>query len=744
MTELEIQNQLIQENIEHNLDYALSTGQLMVSKGIFDIFKTPNLIKTVQLISQPQVGKTGTILHALAEIKIYVQEKYPDKKFRIVFVQPADTELKQQLIDRLKKFKFKNPKTNKFECLEDYEGTAEPLIITTADLARRKNEENIKSIQLASKIENWRDNQDVIIFVHDESHRDCGEDGTYDKFFNEQNVYFWGTNEGQVLHNNCEHELYLKISASASSFLRNAKLTKKHPPISLYLEPNPSYVSFNELIANDRIKEGFKIKTKEEIRNFVIKCLCEDFLINEPGCFIVRLGQNKKRSDTESSGIFQKIQQDIEYLEKNKNVLKQILTDTTNLNAMQINTVLDNFGKLKTFLFMAQGKSSPMFKNHGDVFIKDQQEEEIKFKKYDDIKKKNIENKQAELINSILPTNNTLEIGMMRYFLKDHVQNNDFKVLFIVNSFLQGKTLNLDNVKGWFERCSEENAVNDAFTIQSIGRNCGNHNDKKYSYSIWTNPELIERLADHYNSIVVSTDRLTCRISSYDNITDISSTYVKSFSTQAQNKKNFKIQNPNSLNTFEFDVKVCQTKDEAMAAIQNQFQNYQFDLAEISYYVLNETKHVDYLKKFKTKEQQTLNPFVPVDKNSFTLQNFFNRNTYAAKISDQTSKDPIKIINEGKYARFCHTSGATRNFDENFPDGFRYGIIELDKPVANNPEFEKSWIDTMEKDLNHPLYQKQGHFIAYFPREFITIQEKIKNNKVRTLVDVGSIDKKFI
>ena len=190
MTELEIQNQLIQENIEHNLDYALSTGQLMVSKGIFDIFKTPNLIKTVQLISQPQVGKTGTILHALAEIKIYVQEKYPDKKFRIVFVQPADTELKEQLIDRLKKFKFKNPKTNKFECLEDYEGTAEPLIITTADLARRKNEENIKSIQLASKIENWRDNQDVIIFVHDESHRDCGEDGTYDKFFNEQNVYF--------------------------------------------------------------------------------------------------------------------------------------------------------------------------------------------------------------------------------------------------------------------------------------------------------------------------------------------------------------------------------------------------------------------------------------------------------------------------------------------------------------------------------------------------------------------------
>ncbi len=746
-TELQLQEFLISETIEHNLSYALSSNQLLVSKGIFDVFKTPNLIKTVQLISQPQVGKTGTILHALAQIKIYGQEKYSDKKFRIVFIQPSDNELKEQLKDRLKNFKFKNPKTNKFECLEDYESCTDPYkIYTTADFAKTKNEENIKSIQLANLIQNWRENQDIIIFVHDESHRDCGENGTFDKFFNENEVYFWGLVEGQTVHDNYDNELYLKISASAANFLRTAKNTTKHEPIAFYLKPNSSYVSFKDLLNEDRIKEGFKIKNKQEVRKFLIECLCENFLINEPGCFIVRLGQNnsKKRSDTENSNLFKSIQNEIDYFLKHKNELKEQLIENKNITPFQINLVLENIEKLKTFLFISQNKNNPMFKKYPEIFIKDQQEEEIKFKKYDDNKKIKTENDQNELINSINSNENVLEIGMMRYFLKDHTQNGNFKVLFIVNSFLQGKTLNLNNVKGWFERYAEDvDTANDAFTIQSIGRNCGNHREKEYEYPIWTNLKLIEGLSYHYDTIIANTDILTSKIKDFKNIADISSTYIKAVSNKSQKKKEFKLQNPNSLNTYEFDVKVCNTKEEAIIEIENHFQKNQFSLTDISYHVQNETKHVDYLKKYKTKEQQTLNPYVPIDKQSFNLNDFFNRNTYSAKISDQTKKNAIAIVDSGKYARFCHTSGGSRNFHEEFPDGFRYGIIELDGP-ANNTEYQQTWNSIIEENVNHPLYKKQGCFIAYFERELISHQDKIKNDNQRIMIDVGSVDRRFI
>ena len=734
----------ISETIQHNLPYALTTNQLLVSKGILEVFKTQNLIKTVQLISQPQVGKTGTILHALAQIKIYAKEKYPDKMVRFVFIQPSDNELKEQLKARLIEFKYKNQKTNKFECLEDYNRPGiKPLIYTTADFSKNKNGQSKTSIDLQESIKIWRENQDIIVFVHDESHRDCGEKGTFDKFSSENKVYFWGKQQHETAHDNVENELYLKITASASNFIRYAKSTTKHPPTCFYIKPGILYKSFEELINTDRFREGFFIKDKQQIRRFIIECLCENFLLNDPGCFIVRLGQNEKKSEKENSNMFKKIQEEIEIFVNNKQLLKEELNKNGKLTDIQINTVLEKIEKIKSFLFISTSNKNDFFKKYPDIFEKDQKREEDKLKTYDDEKINTNKKREKELINSIDSNENVLEIGMMRYFLKDNTQNEDFKLLFIVNSFLQGKTLNLNNVKGWFERYADNaDTANQAFTIQSIGRNCGNHM-KDYDYPIWTNIELIEKLVCHYDSIAGSVDSLTSKITSFENIIDITSTHIKSLLCKNQNKKQFKLNNPNSLNTFEFEVKICNTKQDAINEIENHFKNKNFDLTELSYHIRNETIYADYLKKYKTLEEQKLNPFVPIDKENFTLKDFFDRNTYLTKISAQTKKNAMKIVNDGKFARFCHTSGGSRNFHDEFPNGFRYGIVELDH-VANNAEYQKTWNDIIEKNQDHPLYQKQGYCVAYFERDLIPQKDKMNNDNQRIMVDTGSVDRRFV
>lgn len=74
---------------------------------------------------------------------------------------------------------------------------------------------------------------------------------------------------------------------------------------------------------------------------------------------------------------------------------------------------------------------------------------------------------------------------------------NKHKICVITDSFLQGKTFeSLDNVRGWFDRSAD--SMNETFTIQSVGRNCG-YGREHLNYKIWTNIAHVNSAIEFYD-----------------------------------------------------------------------------------------------------------------------------------------------------------------------------------------------------------------------------------------------------
>ena len=94
----------VENDIECLFEHPLSDDQILLSKSIFEnTFKSIKTPKLVQIISQPQAGKTNTILNILALIGNYSHNnpKFDARGFLTVFFQPSDNVLKEQLEDRL-------------------------------------------------------------------------------------------------------------------------------------------------------------------------------------------------------------------------------------------------------------------------------------------------------------------------------------------------------------------------------------------------------------------------------------------------------------------------------------------------------------------------------------------------------------------------------------------------------------------------------------------------------------------
>jgi len=653
-------------------NFKLSPDQINVSHEIINMFKDAKTPRLIQLISQPQAGKTNTIINICSLIDHYSMNTGRKEKAVIFYFQPSDNALKKQLKDRFKGVEYwdRNLKYSPEIAYELIDGDFEVCTPT-----------NIKGLndELEEKIASKRKHKRNMIFIHDESHRDIDADGKnnsiskFPAFYEKNHIFLIPGNRQKYDENNFNkmQEMYINISASPSSFIEYMKKDELGSYTSFYLKNHDKYLSFKDIHEAGRFKSGFLLngKKQNEIEKFIITILCEHFLLQKPGCFITRLSKGVD--------IKNKIQEKIDQYINNPQLLQTHLTqflDSDICNFQNITKIMTNIQKLRLVLFSSTSPDS----------IKD--------------KLKNTKCTEYNLVNNW--DYDHLKIEDMEYFLTDHNQNGDFKLLFIMESFLQGKTLELNNVRGWFERYHENAFENNAFTIQSVGRNCGPYKDKNYTYPIWVNLEEIRHIINFYDEVELSADEngLIDRNMWHDeNVRGrmfITNTYVR----QASKKKLcIEISNKFSQNfeSYEYEADVFLTKNDAVNYLKEKLSSINLNLEDLCIQTLNAQKDINDMKKNKITTDRL---------SSYDLNDFSN---FSTAVSKHEAKDAISDILLKNYGRYCKTAAAT---------GFRFGLIHIDE-ASPNPTSIQQWNEWVVNNKSESILTgKQGQYVAYITR----------------------------
>lgn len=647
----------------------LSHEQIVVSNHILHTLKTGSKApKSVQLISQPQAGKTNTILNIVGLIDDYSLSRQSPKT-SVLYFQPSDNELKDQLTDR-----FSHP-TKSIYWNKANPDDRRPLPVKGFKIYTPSNIKG-QAKALKEEIKNQRRMNYNLICIHDESHRDLGTSNrpaNLPEFYADNQIMLTGMNIQNVDHylaNNKNHnnEIYINISASPASFI---EYMKKAQQLNLpqfqtyYLKPHSNYLSFKDIAKQNRFKEGFEILNKktDNVDRFMVEVVCQGLLLSEPGCLIVRLNPTSRST---VSIVREKVQNYCKYPELLISALDQYLDPALN-TAVNIEKIQANLTKVNALLFSCNGderlsvaieeldNNFPVKSDDELSAIDDAEELEHELTKNE--YNKNI--RQPQEIQLVSGCHNVdLKIDNMDYFLKDEMyQKGEYRILFIMNSFLQGKTLySLNKVRGWFDRFNDNEYHNNAFTIQSIGRNCGPYKNKNYTYPIWTNVNEINRIIDIFDTLDDHTDQfgLVDPAAWLTSSLILTGTYTKELSKKAR-KEIFQQFNIKTFSSFDYEAEIFSSQADAEAFITQQMQFHK----------------------------------------NITPHNFITASVYNNDINDV-----IEDVLKGNYSRYRKT-------------GYDWGLIHLDQA---NPNHTDSWHDSLNNS-DSPLFNKHGYFIAYLRRQ---------------------------
>ncbi len=672
-------------NLNANFKNALSDEQMRVAHQIYHYAIGSGSPKLLQIISQPQAGKTNTILYGCGLINNHSELK--DRNYaRILYFQPSDNELKDQIVNRFNDFEYHSTATDidpssNIRTLELYTCNAKS-VYTPANMTLALSKKLSNSLNLL------RDRKNRIVFIHDESHRDVGEKGILPNFYEKNNIFLIPANYKNYMSQNMniEREMYINISASPSSFtnyMQNAVDNNLNIP-ALYIKPHDNYLSFKNIKEQKRFRGGFNLNTKDaSIPLFILEILCGHFLLGKTGSLIVRLGKGNG-SVKEEQGLYDKIKKQINDWSKDKTLLRALLekylankTDSNsnlNLTAQNIQTILENFDKLNCLLFCSNG-SQPIFTSETSDKDTDANDKVLKL--------------------PIISTDGRFDISSMNLFLKQIT--NTYQVLFIMDSFLQGKTLDgLENVRGWFERFNEDPYNNNAFTIQSIGRNCGPYKNKNFTYPIWVNIHEMDHIISYYDALELALDPYTGFIDpniwndpSFKSNSFITNTYVK-IKTKSMLRKQSNALYTHQLSSKDFDVAIFSEKCDADEYVHRTFElNHGINLEELI-------------------------------KNT-------GANYSMSSVYNNTSNDVIKDIIDKNYSRY--------NKIKTLSGGYYYGLFYIDSPNQNH---KSSWEKYIDNDPSSIIYKKQGHYIAYVSRNAQQINSSINNAGLSPVIDKSS------
>ena len=272
----------------------LSDDQILVSNSVLEIFETPSdMPKTIQLIAQPQSGKTNTVINMVA--LIHLSSMLKGVPCNMYYFQPSDNELKSQVNKRFNiRYEYNGnngTRTSKIPVPNPINGVHTPTNIT--GLAEDDSQSTPPRIGTTNSIENARNHGDAMIFIHDESHHSIGEKSMspaekvkkknelakLTNFFKENHIMFGSEHESLALihsFNNTElyqinenhnNEIYINISASPADLMKyNALCVENNltPFVKcFYLKPHANYLSFKDIKMKNRFKSCFEINNKK-------------------------------------------------------------------------------------------------------------------------------------------------------------------------------------------------------------------------------------------------------------------------------------------------------------------------------------------------------------------------------------------------------------------------------------------------------------------------------------------------
>jgi hypothetical protein len=680
----------------------LSHDQVVVSNHVLHTLKTPsNMPKTVQLIAQPQSGKTNTVLNMVALID-------HDSGYRTdnYCFQPSDRALAEQLEDR-----FSDPIKAQYYDKKDPKALTYPIPVPYNGVNTPANIKG-RALKLAQRIEKSRRANRSIVFIHDESHRDLGTDekpANLTEFYAANQIMLTSMNSDNVKYylaknKNHNNEIYINISASPASFIEYMKdsVANDKPQFvqSYYLRPHANYLSFKDIAMKNRFKQGFEISNKkgtiDNVDRFVVEIVCQNLLLAEPGCLIVRLNPG---ADSDLH-----IREKIKSYNKHPELLMTALTaflDPALLTATNIDKITTNLLKVNTLKFTST--AIPKLSQELDLLAKNFPiVEDDELAQYDEnnptdfqilqqIITQNSYNKskrdpqELQLISDCHEID--LEIGTMDYFMKDEAyQQGEYRILFITNSFLQGKTFkSLNKVRGWFDRYNANHLHNNAFTIQSIGRNCGNHKNRNYTYPIWTNLLEIKNIIETFDVLEDNANEfgLIDPNTFKDHNLVITGTYTKELSKKA--RKEFFQLSAEEFCSPDWEAQLCSSRHEVDTFLARKLSDYH---------------NIDF--------------------------DSLGESVKGISVSKNNSNNVLHDILRGNYSRYRKDDGQGNLF--------KHGLIFLDDA---SPNFNQTWSDTIQNP-NSPLHEKQGYFIAFVERS----PEHAQHFKNQTLIGDRSCWKK--
>ncbi len=379
--------------------------------------KVHNNSRSFLLIAEPQSGKTG----AMVDFCLKLEEEYPHL-FLHIFI-PSDLTLKDQT-----KLRF---------CAD----TEREGYITSLD-QKRINIHYPQSLRSAKSKDDFesslnndrkivRQKNGMIVFMHDESHRDISENGIFNTRFRELNIPLTKLVKEDYeldLVSNAfnDHEISLLCTATPGPQIEFAKeyyrIYKQLPFEIVYLYPGEKYLNIQKLKDAGRIKQAIKLDKSESALSYFSSNVLNKFFEEKAGYGIVRMTSTKCMDEIKST----------------------------------IENTARKYGK------------------------------KVEFKIYT-CNNKNI----SELSDDI------------------HTPTSYHTICFILNSYLQGKTISIEkddkqisdlsNIRFWYDTF-DKSGNNDTLVAQSVGRNCG-YFESTTNYPIYTDIDAVERLIKFYNTI---------------------------------------------------------------------------------------------------------------------------------------------------------------------------------------------------------------------------------------------------
>jgi len=723
-------------------DQPLSDEQVILAERVLEFFKTPsNKPKTIQLIAQPQSGKTNTVINIIAKIHQSVTNNeclhLGDKnsgECNLYYFQPSDNQLKGQVIDRFKDLRYDDVRSGRERKFPELRGGT---IKKGTEVITPTNISGIEA-ELSEDISACRAAGDTMIFIHDESHHSLGNLQVCDSeelksnkkelakltnFFRDNQIMLGSDHDSiNLVHSNTNltevnpnysNEIYINISASPADVMKYMKTCdeKNETPFvqCYYLKPHVKYLSFKEIAAQKRFKQCFEIfnKSEDNISRFMISVVCQNLLLSKPGCLIVRL----KKAD-----VLDRIRDRLRTYNSNPEILNSDLTeflDPVFNTPDNIEMIKENLKKLSVENFEC-GASSGLLDDLKNI------EKKYPLKSDKIIKKMKTENERqnARIQNSINQSKiaeeekplfkkyqgKNVPIATMDFFMKDEAyQQGEYRILCITNSFLQGKTFNsLDNVRGWFDRDRDEES-NNAFTIQSIGRNCGPYLYKNYTYPIWTNINEIDRMINLYEILedVQNTDsqgRVKTEVFNHPAMR-MTSTNVRPFTKTEQRKYYLNNHMNRTVSTDQWEADFFSSKSDAEIWITQQL-----------------------LKQYPD------NVHDPVS---------FDENAHGISVAKNNANNVMEHMTTGALGHYRKT-------------GKKYGLIHLDNYNDHaNPDERTKRIDVWNNTINNKnsiFYNKQGWYIAFIERnsqeqeKYNALMNKEKQTKSTSGWQFGNID----